>query len=230
MERINHFRMFLAAAACSVAMANSTGALAEEQKNSGFLPDYSRLEEKQDDKGKPYRIWVSPKLTPKNYHTLIAEPIVFYPEPRPSEKVSAQALKDILKYTNDLLRHTLSRRGVKLVDRPGPGVAKLRIAITSVVAKEEGLAPHQYIPIAFLVTMASRAASGTPERARLVAETEVRDSVTGELLGLKVRAGTGERLAEIGEQKVITLETVKPILDEIAEHGFEDAPKYIQTK
>lgn len=229
MNWISCLRVVAAVTACSIAAATAGTAWAKDE-DSGFLPDYSRLEEKQDDKGKPYRIWVSPKLTPRNYHTLIVDPIVFYPEPRPSEKVSAQALKDILTYTNDLLRHTLSRRGVKLVDRPGPGAAKLRIAITSVVAKEEGLAPHQYIPIAFLLTMASRAASGTPERARLVVETEVRDSVTGELLGLKVRVGTGERLAEIGEQKVITLETVKPILDEIAEHGFEDAPKYIQTK
>ena len=227
MKRFDQICTTFVAAACSVILASSGVALAQDE-DSGFLADYSRLEKRDDSKG-PFRIWKSPKLTPDNYNAVKVDPIVFYPEPRPSEKVSTETLSQILAYSNDLLKRTLGKQ-VTIVDRPGPGVAHLRIAITSVVAKEEGLAPYQYVPLAFLATMASRAASGTPEKAHLIIEHEVRDSLTGELLGMKVRVGTGERLAKIGEQKVITLETVKPLLDELAEHAFEEAPKYIKKK
>lgn len=217
----------VAATACGIAMANANVVLAQDG-NSGFLGDYERLE-KSEDKFGPFRSWVSPKLTPKNYHALIVDPIVYYPEPRPSEKVSSETLEEIVGYSNEVLKRSLAKR-IEIVDRPGPGVAHLRVAFTSVVAGKEGLAPHQYVPIAFLATMASRAARGTPKRARIVVEAEVRDSLTGKLLGLKTRAATGERLARVAAEQVITLEAVKPILDELAEHAFEQAHNYIKPK
>jgi len=228
-NRMNYFGVLVMVVAWSIAAANPGIALAKDE-NSGFLADYSQLKEVQDSQGRPYRIWASPKLTPENYHAVILDPIVYYPEPRPSEKVSAQVLREILAYANDALKRLTTKRGVNIVDRPGPGVIKVRVAFTSVAAKEEGLAPYQYLPIALIATMASRAATGTPERPLIVVETEARDSVTGELLGLKVRVGTGERLAEVKEQKVITFQAVKPLIDELAEHAYEEAVKYVKTK
>ena len=228
MKRISYLST-LVVVVCSVFMATPGVTLAKDE-NSGFLADYSRLKEEQDSKGNPFRLWASPKLTPENYHSLIVDPIVYYPEPRPSEKVSAQVLTEILAYANEALKRIITRRGIQIVDRPGPGVVKLRVEFTSVVAKEAGLAPYQYLPIALVATLASRAATGTPEDAVVVVESEARDSVTGELLGLKVRVGTGERLKQLKEQKVITFETVKPLIDELAENAYQEAAKYIKTK
>ncbi len=45
--------------------------------------------ETKDAQGKTIRAWVSPKLTPANYDAILLDPLVFYPEPRPSEQVSA---------------------------------------------------------------------------------------------------------------------------------------------
>ena len=98
---------------------------------------------------------------------------MFYPEPRPSEKVSAEVLQQILDYANSQLRQALGKR-FTMVDQAGPGVARLRIAITSVAAKKEGLKPYQLVPLAFVVTMASRAAEGTPQKAAIVVESEAR--------------------------------------------------------
>jgi hypothetical protein len=207
----------------------AANAIAQEG-DSGYLRDYSRLKEAKDTAGKTIRGWVSPKFTPANYNAILVDPLVFYPEPRPSERVTAEALQQMLAYANDLLKQTLGTR-FKVVDGAGPGVARLRVAFTSVAAKGEGLKPYQLVPIAFVATMAKRAAAGgAPQRAAIVAEVEATDSVTGELLGMRVRVGTGERLAKFGEKDPVTLATVKPLLDEMAGQAFPELQKYVMPK
>ena len=198
-------------------------------EGSGFLRDYSSLQETKDAQGKTIRAWVSPKLTPANYNAILLDPLVFYPEPRPSEQVSAETLQQIHDYSNGAVKQSLSQR-FRVVDRAGPGVLQIRAAITGVAAQGEGLKPYQYVPIAFVATMAARAATGASQRAFIVFEVEGTDSVTGELLAERVRVGTGERLAKVGDQKVITLDTVKPLLDELAAGAFPELAKYVKPK
>lgn len=211
-------------------VACATKSSVTQEGNSGFLRDYSRLKESRTGSGQTIRAWVSPKLTPANYNALLVEPIVFHPEPRPTEQVSAEALQQMLAYSNDLLKRTLGER-FRVVNQAGPGVLRFRVGFTSVAAQGEGLQPYQYIPIALVATMASRAAKGgAPQRAIIIAELEGLDSVSGELLGMRVRVGTGERLAKIGGEKTITLETVKPLLDEMAGDAFPELAKYVKPK
>ncbi len=77
--------VILGACATRTASVNQTG-------GSGFLRDYYDLQETRDTQGKTIRAWVSPKLTPANYDAILLDPLVFYPEPRPSEQVSAETL------------------------------------------------------------------------------------------------------------------------------------------
>lgn len=226
--------VFLAAilGACTVTGTTATGTAASAPNatgGSGFLRDYSRLAETKDAQGKAIRAWVSPKLTPANYNAILLEPLVFYPEPRPNEQVNAATLQQILAYANDTLKRSLSQR-FRVVDRPGPGVLRLRGAFTSVASEGEGLKPYQYVPMAFVATMAMRAATGTPQRAFILIETEGTDSVTGELLGERTRVATGERLASVAGQQVVTLDTVKPLLDELAAGAFPDLANYVKSK
>ena len=196
----------------------------------GFLRDYSKLQTSKDTSGKEIRAWASPKLTPQNYHSLLVEPIVWHPEPAPSERVSAPVLKQMIDYSNETFKRSLSQR-FNVVDRPGPGVMRLRIGFSGVGAQGEGLKPYQYIPIALVATMASRAATGgAPQRAFIVAEAEGTDSVSGELLGQRVRVGTGERLKNVKSEGPLTLEDVKPLLDELAAQSFPEMAKYVKAK
>ena len=213
------FAMILGACATKTDVAES----------SGFLRDYSNLQETKDAQGKTIRAWVSPKLTPANYDAILFDPLVFYPEPRPTEQVSAQTLQQILAYSNDILKRSLGER-FSVVDRAGPGVLRIRGAVTGVAAQDEGLKPYQYVPIALVATMASRSASGAPQSAFIVGEVEGTDSVTGELLALRVRTATGERLAQVGDRKVVTFDTLKPVLDEVAAGAFPDLAKYVKPK
>jgi len=198
-------------------------------ESSGFLRDYSSLAETKNAEGRTIRAWVSPTLTPANYNAVLLDPLVFYPEPRPNEQVSAETLQQILAYSNDTLKRSLSER-FRVVDRAGPGVLRIRGAFTGIASQGEGLKPYQYVPLAFVASMALRTATGTPERAFIVIEVEGTDSVTGELLAQRVRLGTGERLARVAGQQVITLDTVKPLLDELAAGAFPELAKYVKPK
>ena len=178
-------------------------------QDSGFLRDYSNLPP-----GRSVRTWVSPKLTPANYNAILLDPLVFYPEPRPNEQVSAETLQQILAYSNDTLKRSLSER-FRVVDRAGPGVLRIRGAFTGIASQGEGLKPYQYVPLAF-VAFHSGGFTYNP--------------VTGELLAQRVRLGTGERLARVAGQQVITLDTVKPLLDELAAGAFPELAKYVKPK
>jgi hypothetical protein len=229
MKSMNRWTLLAGAAAWVVALAHAGTALAQDA-DSGFLRDYSRLTEAKDTAGKTIRGWVSPKFTPANYTAIVVDPIVFYPEPRPSERVSAETLQQMLAYANDLLRKTLGKR-FKVVDGAGPGVVRIRLSLSGVAAKGEGLKPYQYVPFAFVATMASRAATGgAPQRAAIVAETEATDSATGELLGMRVKVGTGEQLKQFGDKDPLTLERIKPLLDAMAGQAFPELGKYVKAR
>jgi hypothetical protein len=222
-------RIFLVGAMLGAGAA--TNAIAQEG-DSGFLRDYSSLKEGKDQQGRTIRAWASPKLTPANYTALMIDPLVFYPEPRPSERVSAEALKQMLAYSNDVLKRELGKR-FNVVNQAGPGVLRIRGAFTSVASKGEGLKPYQYVPIAFLATAASRAAQGgAPQRAFIIVEVEGTDSVTGELLAQRIRVGSGEglKLKELGPNDPITMDVVKPLLDQMAGQAFPELQKYVKTK
>ena len=143
--------------------------------------------------------------------------------------MSAETLQQILAYSNDTYKRSVSQR-FRVVDRAGPGVLRIRIAFTGVAAQGEGLKPYQYVPIAFVATMAARAATGTPQRAFIEVETEGTDSVTGELLAHESAGGDRRAPGQVAGQQVITLDTVKPLLDELAAGAFPELAKYVKPK
>jgi hypothetical protein len=202
---------------------------AAEKKDSGFLRDYTRLQDATAVGGAHIRAWASPKFTPANYNAIILEPLVFYPEPQPSAQVSADTLQQILKYTNNALRQSLTKR-FQVVDKAGPGVVRIRTAFSSVGAEKEGLKAYQYIPLAFVATMASRAATGEPQQAFVFVEAEVTDSATGELLALRTRVGTGSGLSKVGGKEVVTLDDLKPLIDELATGAYPELSKFVKPK
>jgi len=96
---------------------------ASQAKDSGFLPDYSRLENKKDPLGVERRIWISPKLTRDNHQKALVEPVSYYPKPEPNEKVSMGSLNDIRDYTDSELR-TAMASALPLTNVAGPGVER----------------------------------------------------------------------------------------------------------
>ena len=225
----SRIRASLTAAFIATALASCAGA---PPKNSGYLgDDYALLKEAKDPLGAPLQRFISPDFTPAKYNALMIEPFGFYPEPRPTENVSMGAINDIRDYINNSLRAKIGAK-VQVVDKPGPGVARFRGAITAVSAQTEGRAAYQYIPVAFLVSAAKDAASGgRPEDARIFVEVEVQDSMTGGRLLLAVREGTGEKLKQATSGgKMVTLDSLKPVIDKWVDAAAAGATQFIKAK
>lgn len=109
----------VAAATLFVAGCASTGPT--QASYSGFMTDYSNLQETKDVNGETILRYVNPKLTPANYSAVIVDPITFYPKAEPTEQLSQATLDEIRNYSTTCLRQAISSR-TQVVDKPGPGV------------------------------------------------------------------------------------------------------------
>lgn len=181
---------------------------------SGYLKDYSQLEQSKDAMGVPVLRFIGPKLNPDNYQKVIIEPVQYYPDPKPTEYINAGTLQMIKEYIDQMFRMEVEKK-IPVVEQPGPGTARIRVALTAVGKGTESLKPYQYIPQALIITGAMAAVKGRPEEAKLYLEAEMTDSFTGERLGIAVRQGSGERLRKAKDniEREVTLDALIPLLD-----------------
>jgi hypothetical protein len=97
-----------------------------------------------------------------------------------------------------------------VVDQPGPGVATCRFAMTGVTPERPSLRAVDVVPIKAAFNLV-RSATGTAAKvARVSAEKECHDSVTGQALMEAVITGAGEQ--RFVEGQPITWEQVEPVL------------------
>lgn len=178
--------------------------------DSGFLPDYSKLENVKDALGRPVRRWVSPSFNKTRYQKVLIEKVTFYPEAKGSDQISDQALAEMQQYLDSQLR-SVGLAGIPQTASPGPGVARVQVAITAVDTRAAELKPWQLIPSA-LVIQGARAATGTrPVSANLAVEGMITDSVSNEPLAMVVRETHGVTVAD--SHTPVTLATLKPSID-----------------
>ena len=182
-------------------------------KGSGFLKDYSQLKTEKDPLGNERRMWVNPKFTRANYQTILLEPLGFYPAPQPSEQVSMGALNDMRVYADSAMRKAVTTV-VPLANAPGPGVARIRWAVTAAAVEGFELKPYQLIPVALIFTGVKEAAGQGSRKVQLAVESEMTDSVTGEVLIRVVREAQG---INVKEKTPLTLKVAQPQIDKWAE-------------
>lgn len=99
-------------------------------KNSGFLSDYSQLRPSKIVKGAmDYR---NPRLNLAKYNKFILEPYrVYFAANADGIGIDPSELKNLVDYFRNETVKALSKR-YRVVNRPGPGVARIRVAITSI--------------------------------------------------------------------------------------------------
>ena len=229
MWRTTISRLFMVAVTTALVVGCASNA-PTKQDYSGYLGSYQDLKEVEGPNGEKFLRYANPMFTPANYHAVMIGKVEFYPSPEPTEQLSQETIDQIGNYLTDSLRQKIGEK-VQVVDKPGPGVAKLKVAITGVAGEKEGLKPYQIIPVAFVITMASRGVSGTPEEAKLVVEAKATDSISGATLMKVVRVGTGEGLEKnTGGERVISLESVKPLIDRWAEAVAKTATTFVKAK
>ncbi|MEE9103913.1 DUF3313 domain-containing protein, partial [Pseudomonas nitroreducens] len=81
----------------------------EPEKYSGFLKDYSALEEDKSPTGAPVMRWIQPDLNVNRFTSVYVEPSQLYPQPQPTEKIPASTLQGITQYYDQALKTQFSK-------------------------------------------------------------------------------------------------------------------------
>ena len=155
----------------------------QPEKMSGFLDDYSLLRE-----GGPNEValvYRNPKANWPAYHEVLFEPVTLWRSGRKS--LDPVPREDLLRLVTDLQGAVRARLGeaFRFVDKPGPGVLRIRLAITEAHASD---------PVLDILTAShgtgrphpAGAGAVDPETRRFleaaVIEGEIRDAQTNTLL------------------------------------------------
>jgi hypothetical protein len=164
-------------------------------RETNFLSDYSKLEP-VDDKRMSY---ASPEL--REYKVYLIDPVEFR---LPPEKLNAQQRAEVADHFRTRLTAVLRERGISVTDQPGPGVARVRLAMTGVTDSTWWKKVHP----------ASRIAGAGTGGAAM--EGEVVDSTTGRQLGAVVQSSPGNQFNFIA---FTTVADVNSAIDKWAEQA-----------
>jgi hypothetical protein len=179
------FILSFAFAACS------TTRQTRDVQTEGFLRDYSQLKPGVGDEAQ--LIYINPKADWKKYNAVMIDSVTLWK----SSKTSSISDNDAQRLTDYLYAqlHDQLSQDYKIVDRPGPGVMRLRVAITEARgANVAGNAVTTVIPQLRLLTTAGGMATDTAMFAGEAAiEGEITDSITNERLVAAVDERVGNK-------------------------------------
>jgi hypothetical protein len=181
-----------------------------EEKYSGFLEDYSQLEEIEVKSGGVGLIWLDPDLSTMGYTKAILEPVVIYPQPKRDSDEAKAFIKEVKSYLDAAIQAAVGD-SVIITSTPGPNTVRVRFALTGVDINTENLGAYEYIPVALIWAGATTAAGKRAQVVEIFFESEMLDSVSGVVLGRSVRKGYGESLENKSE--IMTTEKMYPQLD-----------------
>ncbi len=153
---------------------------------SGFLSDYSQLE-KVTDGSADYR-YAAPGATERmaQYNAImIDQPEIFIAEDSPYRGIKPKHLDALAESLRSGLSAALGEE-IYVVEQPGENVLYLTVAVTNLKLEKVKKKAWQYVPVAFVATSVSGAASSDIAKKAtfegLVFELEAFDSVSGDRL------------------------------------------------
>jgi hypothetical protein len=165
-----------------------------EPIESGFLGDYSQLRKGTGDEAQ--LVYWKPGVDFRKYDKMLLEPIHVRCTPEKSwfRDASDEELKALLDYFDAAIRKNLEDE-FEFVERPGPGVLRLRIALTEMMGANVARdilssAIPQPLALSTLKRVVLNKATGVGEAA---VEMELVDSVTKERLAAGVDKRIGEK-------------------------------------
>jgi hypothetical protein len=154
---------------------------------SGFLGDYSQLREGEGDE--PQLIYIDPAANWARYNAILIDSVTIWR----SEETEDVSIEDQQRLTDSLYAALHKQLGAdyQIADRAGPGVLRLRAAITE--AKGARVVMNtvtSIVPQLRLLTTVGGMAAGT---AVLVGKAGVEGEITDSLTGERLMAAVDER-------------------------------------
>lgn len=142
-----------------------------------------------------------------NYSKVILEEVVIYSE---NGEAGGPIAEESTNYLAAGLADLLSSKGLAASD-PGPGILRLKLAITAVEKSKEDLKVYNFVPVAAVFRGAQAATGNVATYIDAMFEAEMVDSVSGERVAAIVAKGIEETEKRSGDD--LTFDDVKPTLD-----------------
>lgn len=177
----------------SILLSGCANKYVESDQYSGFLKDYSNLEEEKSPSGAAVMRWIKSDVNANSYTSVYIEPSQFYPKPQPTEKIPQQTLTGITQYYDQALK-TQFAKALPLANNPGPNVLVIRPAITAVSASTKRLRPYEIIPIALIAAGISTATGIRDQDTSIATEAAFIDGNSNQVVAQVVRKGAGAEL------------------------------------
>lgn len=179
--------------AAAMLMSCTSTSQMRKTKATGFLGDYSTLHEGQG--GEAQLVYIKPAVKWTAYNKIIVDPITAYAIPgNPLAKLPKEQLNALVGYLHSSLLAQLGQ-DYQIVTEPGPGVLRLRVALTEagagrpVMGVLSSVVPLS-VAISVLKTVATGSGTGTGS-ARV--EMELLDAQTELRLAAAVDAQAGNK-------------------------------------
>jgi hypothetical protein len=174
------------------ASCSTTHQTSREPKPSGFLIDYSMLNNGKF--GEAHKIYVKSQTNWKQYNKIMIDPIqVWASKDSDINKAPKRDVKSILSYLHSSIRHAV-QQDFEITHAPGPRVLRLKVALTDGQASRPiSDLVSNLIPFSLALSYIKRIAGRTHTSVGLASvEAELVDSVSGERLmaAMDSRAGT----------------------------------------
>ncbi|MGK9174977.1 DUF3313 domain-containing protein [Yokenella regensburgei] len=195
-----------------LALAGCGSKVTQPEQYSGFLKDYSGLQQTTSANGKPVLRWVDPSFDESKYDSIVYHPVTYYPVPKPTAQVSQQTLDGILTYTNTKLKAAAAQRK-PLVTSPGAHSLIFRGAITGVDRNKEGMQFYEVLPVMMVVAGTQAATGHRTMETHLFFEGELIDAQTNKPVVKVVRQAEGKNLSN--ENAPMTVDTLKNVIDDM---------------
>lgn len=175
----------LALAGCGSSVPDQT------KRPPGFLPNYSLLKPVDNTpEGMQIYNYKAPGVNRSDYHAVIVNPVVIY---------QAASLNGVTQPQIEAARATIQagiqnvvRQRLPLTDTPGPGVAKVTVAITGATVDGQSFQVYNIIPVSAAIYLASKATDLDSKTPVMIVELKFVDSVSGKLLRETVTVINGD--------------------------------------
>ena len=182
---------------------------------SGFLGSYADLSKVPG--GLDTWQWVRPGVDWKPYDKILVQPIeVWINTEAAYPGIEPGLYKQLTDHFRQTLIDTFRAGGYQIVDKAGPGVLRLHLALTGVTPERPALMPLDILPIKLAFNVV-RSATGTDKTVIAVSgEVEALDAVSGQRLYAQV---TTRKDAHLFVAKNLTWEDVREAATEWAEQA-----------
>ena len=200
---INMKKLQLLTASISIAIllaacSNAPKLATESMPRSGYLPDYSILvpiaTSVPDARIWRYRV---SDVNPGAYTAVILDPI--YLNQNATQDVSAQSIAKAKAALQASMVEAVNNRGtIRIVTKPGPGVARVSVGITGAESSADSLQPWNFTPIGLALNAAAYAGGVNAKTPALLVESKITDSQSNKLLGEGLVTVQGESFRTAG--------------------------------